>query len=56
MLQMQLMLHLLFVLMILEKIKETRLEFSQGSVTVLQKMANYEEAKVKLTKTQLNKA
>ena len=40
---------------ILEKIKEPRLKFSQGSVTVLEIMANYEEARVKLTKTQLSK-
>ena len=39
----------------LEKIKEMRPKFSQGSVTVLWKMANYEEARVKLTNTQLNK-
>ena len=39
----------MFVLVILEKIKETRLKFSLGSVTVLYKMANYEEARVKLT-------
>ena len=45
----------MFVLAILEKIKETRLKFSQGSVTVLQKMANYQEARDKLTNTQLNK-
>ena len=36
----------MFVLMILGKIKETRLTFSQGSVTVLQKMENYEKAGV----------
>ena len=40
---------------ILEKIKEPRLKFSQGSVTVLEIMANYEEARVKLTNTQLSK-
>ena len=34
---------------------ETRLTFPQGSVTVLKKMANYEEARVKLTYTQLTK-
>ena len=45
----------MFILTILEKIKETRLKFSQGRVTVLWKMANYQEAKVKLTNTQLNK-
>ena len=38
-----------------EKIKETRLTFSQGSVTVLLKTANCQEVEVKLTKTQLNK-
>ena len=31
----------MFVLTILEKIKGTRLKFSQGSVTVLQKMVNF---------------
>ena len=45
----------MFALTILEKIMETRLRFSQGSVTVLQKMENYQEARVKLTNTQLNK-
>ena len=45
----------MFGLTILEEIKETRLKFSQGSVTVLLKRANYEEARVKLTNTQLNK-
>ena len=45
----------MFVLAILEKIKETRLKFSQGSVTVLKKMGNYQKAIVKLTNTQLNK-
>ena len=38
-----------------EKIKETCLKFSQGSTTVLQKMARYEEARVKLTNIQLSK-
>ena len=37
------------------KMEETSLIFSQGSVTVLKNMANYEEARVKLTNTQLNK-
>ena len=37
----------MFVLIILERIKETKLKFSQGSLTVLQKMLNYQEAKVK---------
>ena len=45
----------MFVLTLLEKIKETRIRFSQGGVTVLQKMVNYEEARVNLTNTQLNK-
>ena len=45
----------MFNLTILEKIKETRLTFSQGSVTVLQKMANYQEPRVKLTNIQLNR-
>ena len=45
----------MFALTILEKIMETRLRFSLGSVTVLQKMENYQEARVKLTNTQLNK-
>ena len=30
----------MFVLTLLEKIKETRLKFPQGSVTILQKMIN----------------
>ena len=46
--------HNLFILTILEEIKK-RFKFSQGSVTVLQKIANYQEARVKLTNTQLNK-
>ena len=33
----------MFILTILETIKETRLKFSQGTVTLLQKMANYQE-------------
>ena len=40
---------------ILEKIKETSLNFSQGSVTVLQRMSNYEEARVNLTNMRLSK-
>ena len=40
---------------ILTKHKKVRLKFSAGSVTVLQKMANYQEARVKLTNTQLSK-
>ena len=45
----------MFVLKILEWIKETRLKYSQGSVTLLQKVANYQETRVNLTNTQLNK-
>ena len=45
----------MFVLKILEKTKETRLKFSQGRIAVLQKMANYEEARGKLINSQLNK-
>ena len=41
----------LFILTILEKIEELRLTFSQGSVTLLRKMVNYQEARVKLTNT-----
>ena len=44
----------IFVLTILEKIKETILNFSHESITVLQKMANYQETRVKLTNAQLN--
>ena len=43
----------MLILTILEKIKETRLIFSIGSVTVLQTMANYQESRVELTNTQL---
>ena len=43
----------MFVLTILEKIKETRLKFSQGSVMVLQKMANYQEVRLYQINTQL---
>ena len=35
--------------------KDTRPKFSQGRVTVIYKMPIYEEARVKLTNTQLNK-
>ena len=35
--------------------KETRLKFSQGSVTVLLIVTSCQKAKVKLTNTQLNK-
>ena len=45
----------MFILTILEKIKETILKFSQGSVTVLWNMTNYQEVRVKLTTAQLNK-
>ena len=45
----------MFILTILEKIQETRLTFSQRSVTVSQTIANYQEVRVKLTNTQLNK-
>ena len=38
---------------VLEKIKEAILKFSQGKITVLQKMVNYEEALVKLTNSRL---
>ena len=40
------MLNLCFILAILQKIKETGLKFSQGSVTVLLIMVNYQEARV----------
>ena len=43
------------ILAILEKIKETGLKFSQGSITVLQTMTNYQEERVKLANTLLNK-
>ena len=36
-----------------KKIKETWLKFSQGCVTVLWKIANYEETRVKFTNNQL---
>ena len=45
----------MFILTILETIKETRLKFSQGTVTLLQKMANYQEATFKLTNTKIKK-
>ena len=45
----------MFVLTILEKMKETILKFSQGSITALKMLPNHEEARVKLTNTQLNK-
>ena len=46
----------MFILTILEKTKEMRLKFSQGSVIVLWKMANYQKSCVKLTNTQLSKS
>ena len=49
-----LMKHNLFTLMILQKIKETRLKFSHRSAAVLEKIGNYQEVGVKLTNTQLN--
>ena len=45
----------MFVLAISRKIKETRSKFYQGGVTVLQMIANYQEVRLKLTNTQLNK-
>ena len=45
----------MFISTILEAIKETRLKSSQGGVTVLQTMTNYQETRVKLTNTQLSK-
>ena len=45
----------MFVLTLSEIIKGARLKFSQGSVTVLQNLANSEEARCKLTNSQLNK-
>ena len=46
----------MFVLKSLEKIKETGLKFYQENVTILLKMKNYEEARIKLTmkKQELN--
>ena len=44
----------LFVLKTLEKVKETCPKFGQAYLPVLEKMTNYEEAKVKLTNSQLN--
>ena len=46
----------MFILKILEKIKESRLKLSQGSATVLWKITSYQETRVKLTNTQLNKS
>ena len=45
----------MFVLRILEKIKEMTLKSSQGSVAMLPKMTNHQEVRVKLTNAQLNK-
>ena len=45
----------MFGLIILEKIRKTGIKFSQRSLKVLQKIANFEEARVKLTHAQLNK-
>ena len=46
----------IFVLTIFRKHKKTRLKFSQGSVTVLKKIVNYQEVRVNLTNTKkLNK-
>ena len=39
----------------LEKAKENRIKFYEESVTVLWTLANYQEARVKLITTQLNK-
>ena len=44
----------MFILTVSEKIKETRLKFSQGSIIVLKIMGNYQTTRVKLTNTQLN--
>ena len=44
-----------FARTILEKELETRTKFSQGSVTALWRMPNYQETRVKLTNTRLNK-
>ena len=41
-----------FVLTIFEKIKETRLKFSQKNVTIFKKMAIYEKVRVQLTNDQ----
>ena len=45
----------MFGLIIFEKIRKTGLKFSQRNLNVLQKIANYEEARVKLTHAQVNK-
>ena len=54
-LQMQQVLISLFALAMLEKIKEIRSKFSRGSVVGLLKVISYQEARVKLKNTQLNK-
>ena len=43
------------VLTILEKIKKTRLRFSEGRKSSLIRDDNYQEARVELTNTQLKK-
>ena len=45
----------MFALKILENIKEVRLKCSQVSAMTLQKRMSFEEARIKLTNTQLNK-
>ena len=45
----------MFVLTILEKMKISLLKVSQGSVTVLEEMANYEDIRVKVKNAKLNK-
>ena len=45
----------MFVLKILEKIKEPRLKFSQRSLKVLSKMVIYQETIIKLINIQLTK-
>ena len=45
----------MFILTILEKVKETRLKLSEERVTISWKMVNYQEARVNLTNTQWNK-
>ena len=44
----------IFAIAILEKIKEIRAKFSQGSVTALEKIVSYQEAGVKLKNTLIN--
>ena len=45
----------MFVLTILEKTKETRLKYCQGTVTVFKKMENCKDANVELASIQLKK-